>query len=235
MLKRISGRLRSIMLFISGIIFRTCSQLLHRSIRLLNYYTSLGYRDLQRLHVFGCPVYVLDPKMQDGKKLPKWQRRSRCAVYLGTSQNHGSTVALVLNLETGKFSPQYHLIIFNDDFSTIHSNGQFDQDVWHSLITSNPYSNDPRHEHHVNDGTPTIHSSTDFDSPSSADVDADVQRLFDSVNQPAGPTDNIALDFPSAPLPNLPSVPEGVSSGTEGVYCTIISPSLFIRGSDNRY
>ena len=26
----------------------------------------------QRLHVFGCPVYVLDPKLQDGKKLPKW-------------------------------------------------------------------------------------------------------------------------------------------------------------------
>ena len=79
-----------------------------------------GYRNLQRLHVFGCPVYVFDPKMQDGKKLPKWQRRSRRAVYLGTSQNHGSTVALVLNLETGKVSPQYHLI-FDDDFSTIHS------------------------------------------------------------------------------------------------------------------
>ena len=70
-----------------------------------------GYRDLQRLHVFGCPVYVLDPKMQDGKKLPKWQRRSRRAVYLGTSQNHGSTVALVLNLETGKFSPQYIILL----------------------------------------------------------------------------------------------------------------------------
>ena len=27
-----------------------------------------GYRDLQRLHVFGCPVYVLDPKMQDGNQ-----------------------------------------------------------------------------------------------------------------------------------------------------------------------
>ena len=30
-----------------------------------------GTNDLQRLHVFGCPVYVLDPVLQDGKKLPK--------------------------------------------------------------------------------------------------------------------------------------------------------------------
>ncbi len=26
----------------------------------------------QRAHVFGCPVYVLDALLQDGKKIPKW-------------------------------------------------------------------------------------------------------------------------------------------------------------------
>jgi hypothetical protein len=26
---------------------------------------------LPRAHVFGCPVYVLDPKLQDGGKIPK--------------------------------------------------------------------------------------------------------------------------------------------------------------------
>ena len=31
-----------------------------------------SYDHLHRTHVFGCPVYVLDPKLQDGKKLPKW-------------------------------------------------------------------------------------------------------------------------------------------------------------------
>jgi hypothetical protein len=25
------------------------------------------------LHVWGCTVYVLDPQMQQGKKLPRWQ------------------------------------------------------------------------------------------------------------------------------------------------------------------
>ena len=42
--------------------------------------TFANYAHLQRLHVFGCPVYVLDPKLQDGKKLPKWTRRSRQGV-----------------------------------------------------------------------------------------------------------------------------------------------------------
>ncbi len=27
---------------------------------------------LQHTHVFGCPVYVLDAALQDGKKIPKW-------------------------------------------------------------------------------------------------------------------------------------------------------------------
>jgi len=34
-----------------------------------------NYEHLQRSHVWGCPVYVLDPKLQDGKKLPKWNPR----------------------------------------------------------------------------------------------------------------------------------------------------------------
>eukprot|EP00970_Alexandrium_tamarense_P017831 scaffold11668_cov152-Alexandrium_tamarense.AAC.1 len=39
--------------------------------------TKANHRDLLRTHVWGCPVYVLDPKLQDGKELPKWNRRSR--------------------------------------------------------------------------------------------------------------------------------------------------------------
>ena len=30
------------------------------------------HRDLLRAHVWGCPCYVLDRKIQDGKKLPKF-------------------------------------------------------------------------------------------------------------------------------------------------------------------
>ena len=31
----------------------------------------IGHEDFQRAHVFGCPVYVLDARLQDGKKIPK--------------------------------------------------------------------------------------------------------------------------------------------------------------------
>ena len=34
--------------------------------------TKLDHAHLRRLHVWGCPAYVLDPKLQDGHKLPKW-------------------------------------------------------------------------------------------------------------------------------------------------------------------
>ena len=91
------------------------------------------YSHLQYSHVFGCPVYVLDPKMQDAKKIPKWKRRARRGVYLGISKEHSSTVHLVLNPETGAISPQYHCV-FDDTFSTVFSDGQFEDDQWESLL-----------------------------------------------------------------------------------------------------
>ena len=32
---------------------------------------------IRSAHVWGCPVYVLDPTVQDGKKLPRWKPKSR--------------------------------------------------------------------------------------------------------------------------------------------------------------
>jgi Integrase core domain. len=75
---------------------------------------------LRDLHVWGCPVYVLDPTLQQGKKLPRWQPRSRRGVFLGYSPHHSSDVPLVLNLQTGSISPQYH-VVFDDSFSSVES------------------------------------------------------------------------------------------------------------------
>ena len=57
------------------------------------------------LHVFGCPTYVLDSKLSDGKKLPRWSPRSIWCMYLGRSPTHASTVPLVLNHSTGFITP----------------------------------------------------------------------------------------------------------------------------------
>ena len=48
--------------------------------------TKLDHTHLRRTHVWGCPAYVLDPKLQDGHKLPKWSPRSRRGQFLGIFQ-----------------------------------------------------------------------------------------------------------------------------------------------------
>ena len=41
-------------------------------------------------------------------------------MFVGFSEVHSSLVPLVLNVRTGKISPQYH-VIFEDKFETVHS------------------------------------------------------------------------------------------------------------------
>jgi len=102
-----------------------------------------SYQHLQRLHVWGCPVYVLDPKLQDGKKLPKWQPRSRRGQFLGYSPQHSTTIGRILNPRTGYVSPQYH-VVYDDQFTTVpnaesggvFSEVPFDADRWHDLLHS---------------------------------------------------------------------------------------------------
>jgi hypothetical protein len=74
--------------------------------------------DLKQEHPLFCPTYALDASLQGDGKLPRWDPRSRAGVYLGRSKHHASNVALILNLETGNVSPQYHLT-FDDKFSTV--------------------------------------------------------------------------------------------------------------------
>jgi hypothetical protein len=59
-------------------------------------------------HTFGSPVYVLDAKLQAGQRKPKWEHKARIGIYLGSSPRHSRKVALVLNLQTGHVSPQFH-------------------------------------------------------------------------------------------------------------------------------
>jgi len=74
--------------------------------------------NLKFFQPFGCPVFVLDKSMQAGKKIPKWNIRARMGIYLGMSMQHARSVALVLNMETGHISPQFH-VTFDPKFETI--------------------------------------------------------------------------------------------------------------------
>jgi len=75
---------------------------------------------LKTFHTWGCPVYVLDPKLQQGMKLPCWEPRARRGICVGYSSIRFSDVPLVLNLHTGHISSQYH-VVFYDSFSTVPS------------------------------------------------------------------------------------------------------------------
>jgi hypothetical protein len=81
------------------------------------------HKRFQDLHVWGCPVYVLDKSLQDGKKIPKWRPRSSRCIHMGVSTGHASSVPLVLNVSTGSITPQFH-IVFDDWFATVSSHDE---------------------------------------------------------------------------------------------------------------
>ncbi len=75
---------------------------------------------IKNFHTLFYPVYVLDHRLQSagGPGPPKWEPRSWIGVYLAHSPFHAGSVALVINSETAKVSPQYHFV-FDDDSTTV--------------------------------------------------------------------------------------------------------------------
>jgi len=95
-------------------------------------------------HVWGCPTYVLDPRLADGKKIPKFEPRSNRAVFMGFSPMHSSSSPLTLDLNSGAIRPHYHCI-FDDWFATVSSQTDntkpvdFDSEPWSELLMHNRY------------------------------------------------------------------------------------------------
>jgi hypothetical protein len=169
-----------------------------------------NYNHLIRAHTFGCPVYVLDPRLQDSKKIPKWSMRSRRGVYLGVSKNHSSKVHLIINPDTGAISPQYHRI-FDDSFSTVWSDGQFDQNLWECLVSQ--VENIERHSclQPNRDGTvdlppgfvPFSPDMTGADQPNRRElpnIDSNQNNITNNNDDRQQPTTSNTLDSPSSPL-----------------------------------
>lgn len=74
--------------------------------------------NLNDFRVFGCPVYVLQKRLQDGDSFPKWKARSWQGAYVGHSTCHASNIPLVYNFQTTHVTPQYHLV-FDEAFTSI--------------------------------------------------------------------------------------------------------------------
>jgi hypothetical protein len=82
---------------------------------------------------------VLDPALQDGKKIPKWSPQAQQGMYMGVSTQHSSLIGMILNLSTGHVSPQYH-VVHDDLFTTVPSantksvDTNMSKTVWQSLM-----------------------------------------------------------------------------------------------------
>ena len=83
------------------------------------------HRNLIISHVWVCPVFVLDPKLQNDQKIPKWNRRSILGQFIGFLEHHSSLIASILHINTGQISPQYH-VVFDELFETVYSTGEND-------------------------------------------------------------------------------------------------------------
>ena len=155
-----------------------------------------------------CPVYVLHSGLQGGGKRPnKWVRRSRIAVYLGSSPHHARSVALVLSLTTGHVSPQFQLK-FDDFFETVQDVKSLPPSKWQLLsrfVTSAGRQS----------STPSSPQG-DKSSPSSAPPVPNHESLeFDFVD-PGGTADEpqqVPKDPPpllhrEQPIPDVPPDPE---------------------------
>mmetsp|Transcript_21887 Transcript_21887/g.31387 ORF Transcript_21887/g.31387 Transcript_21887/m.31387 type:complete len:702 (-) Transcript_21887:158-2263(-) len=81
-------------------------------------FTGMKMRPLvDKFHHFGCPTDVLLSDLQSGKKGRKWNNRARVGIYLGRSMHHAKSISLILSLDTGLVSPQFHCS-FDDMFET---------------------------------------------------------------------------------------------------------------------
>ena len=75
--------------------------------------------NLKDFHVFGAPVYALQDDMASGSGgVHHWYPRSRIGMYIGPSPRHTRSVGLVMNLQTGLVSPQFH-VKYDDFFETV--------------------------------------------------------------------------------------------------------------------
>jgi hypothetical protein len=83
-------------------------------------------------------VYVLDPKMQARKKLPRLETRSKQGMFMGLSRQYSSEVPWVINLTTGSITTQYH-VVFDDLFKAVCSvdKGTEPPDHWEDLWLDN--------------------------------------------------------------------------------------------------
>jgi hypothetical protein len=168
---------------------------------------------IRHCHAFGCPVYVLDGKLQTGKRLPKWDDQLRIGLFLRWLPRHSRKVALVLNLATGHVSPQFH-VEFNDLFETMRpsAGNRPPKSSWQQKAGFLDSEKDPKasiqttvQANHPM-ATPTQHQADrhdiDLDEPLAGKDPNEIDKLFEQGEAPVlpGPEDDVMPSQIQEPL-----------------------------------
>ena len=160
-------------------------------------------KKLNNLHVWGCPVYVLDKMISDGRKLPRWTPRSTRTINMGFSPKHSITVPLVLNPDTGYITAQFH-VVFDDWFATVPASTDelpnFNAECWKRMFRDSTYQYilDDEDEERL------IVETDDFEQ--ATNVVTQQQRVADAIHE-ATPPQALPVDPPPMTTPRLPTTP----------------------------
>ena len=169
-------------------------------------------RRLHDLHVWGCPVYVLEKAIADGRKLPRWKPRSVRTINMGFSHKHASSVPLVLNPSSGYITPQFH-VVFDDWFATIATETaslpNFNSPAWSKLFGDSTYQ-------YVSDNA----NETDAQSTPDDEHDHELTSRRQSSVSEAMDHQNPPTPLPVPPPPQAPPPSSTPTSSSTPIYPT---------------
>ena len=216
-------------------------------------------RRFHDLHVWGCPTYVLDKAIQDGRKIPRWKPRSDRMLYMGTSRYHASTVPLVLNTSTGYISPQFH-VVFDDWFATVGSSDEetpdFQSKEWLSMFGSSRFQYvledhedlcdddlDPQSKHHLSRQddidyqqstyAPSTPLSTYTMPPAQLERGNQHQQQFKSSQSPAPSSSPTPVPYTSSSQSPPPAPPLSPSDNPSSSVPSNIDPTPSFSPTDD--
>ena len=73
--------------------------------------THIPCNRLKYIHVWECPMHILDYALQQRNKLHRWYSRAQQGIIFST--HHSRYAPLVLNISTDHISLKYHIIFIN--------------------------------------------------------------------------------------------------------------------------
>lgn len=71
---------------------------------------------------------MVGPRIQDGKKIPRWNPRSKMGQFLGRSIIHAGSISFIHNLKTKAVSARFH-VVYDNHLSTVSLDWSADNDL----------------------------------------------------------------------------------------------------------